>query len=102
MEFWTEYVVKNNVGREFVAGGFGGTAGIITSYPFDTLRVMQQQSGSPSAIGILKNLLAKEGPTALFRGMAVPLASVGFQVSFFTFISSLLPIINYQYCLKSI
>ncbi|MCI84098.1 carnitine/acylcarnitine carrier-like protein, partial [Trifolium medium] len=26
MEFWREYVVKNNVGREFVAGGFGGTA----------------------------------------------------------------------------
>ncbi|CAJ2661254.1 unnamed protein product [Trifolium pratense] len=79
MEFWREYVVKNNVGREFVAGGFGGTAGIITSYPFDTLRVMQQQSGNASAIGILKNLLAKDGPTALYRGMAVPLASVGFQ-----------------------
>ncbi|WJX74784.1 hypothetical protein P8452_58400 [Trifolium repens] len=79
MELWREYVMKNNVGREFVAGGFGGTAGIITSYPFDTLRVMQQQSGNASAINILRNLLSKEGPTALYRGMAVPLASVGFQ-----------------------
>ncbi|MCI81291.1 mitochondrial arginine transporter BAC2-like, partial [Trifolium medium] len=40
---------------------------------------MQQQSGNASAISILRNLLAKEGPTALYRGMAVPLASVGFQ-----------------------
>ncbi|GAU11006.1 hypothetical protein TSUD_112990 [Trifolium subterraneum] len=70
MEFWREYVMKNNVGREFVAGGFGGTAGIITSYPVDTLRVMQQQSGNASAISILRNLLSKEGPTALYRGMA--------------------------------
>ncbi|XP_058732646.1 mitochondrial arginine transporter BAC2-like [Vicia villosa] len=71
--------MKNNVGREFVAGGFGGTTGIIASYPLDTLRVMQQQSGKASAVGILRNLLAKEGPSALYRGMAVPLASVGFQ-----------------------
>jgi solute carrier family 25 carnitine/acylcarnitine transporter 20/29 len=90
MELWREYVKKNNVGREFVAGGFGGTAGIITSYPFDTLRVMQQQSGNASATNILRNLLSKEGPTALYRGMAVPLASVGFQVSFLFFL------INYQ------
>jgi len=83
MEFWTENFVKNNVGREFVACGFGGTAGIISSYPMDTIRVMQQQSGNASAISIFRNLLAKEGPTALYRGMAVPLASVGFQVSIF-------------------
>jgi solute carrier family 25 (mitochondrial carnitine/acylcarnitine transporter), member 20/29 len=82
MEFWTENVVMNSLGREFVAGGFGGTAGIISSYPFDTLRVMQQQSGNASASNIVRNLLAKEGPTALYRGMAVPLASVGFQVNF--------------------
>ena len=80
MEFWQENVVMNNLGREFVAGGFGGTAGIISSYPLDTVRVMQQQSGNASAINIVRNLLAKEGPTALYRGMAVPLASVGFQV----------------------
>ncbi|CAK8535785.1 unnamed protein product [Lathyrus sativus] len=79
MEFWTEYVMKNNVGREFVAGGIGGTAGILSSYPLDTLRIMQQQSGNASAVGIFRNLLAKEGAFALYRGMAVPLASVGFQ-----------------------
>jgi len=82
MEFWTENVVMNSLGREFVAGGFGGTAGIISSYPLDTLRVMQQQSGNASATSIFRNLLAKEGPTALYRGMAAPLASVGFQVNF--------------------
>jgi hypothetical protein len=63
---------------------------------------MQQQSGSPSAIGILKNLLAKEGPTALFRGMAVPLASDGFHVSFLLSSLHYYQLIKYQYCLKSI
>lgn len=82
MEFWGEFVTSG-VGREFVAGGFGGAAGIISSYPLDTLRVMQQQyssNASASAFNMLRSVLAREGPTALYRGMAVPLASVSFQV----------------------
>ncbi|KAL2332375.1 hypothetical protein Fmac_019956 [Flemingia macrophylla] len=79
MEFWPEFVASST-GKEFVAGGFGGTAGIISGYPLDTLRVMQQNSNNDaSAFTILRNLLAKQGPTALYRGMAAPLASVTFQ-----------------------
>jgi len=83
MEFWPEFLASST-GKEFVAGGFGGTAGIISGYPLDTLRVMQQNSfNTASAFTILRNVVANEGPTALYRGMAAPLASVTFQVSFF-------------------
>ncbi|XP_061338561.1 mitochondrial arginine transporter BAC2-like [Gastrolobium bilobum] len=65
--------------REFVAGGFGGTAGVISGYPLDTLRILQQSSNNGSALTIVRNVVAKEGPAALYRGMGAPLASVTFQ-----------------------
>lgn len=85
MDFWKEFV-KSSWGREFVAGGFGGMAGIISGYPLDTLRIRQQQSNARSAFSILRNVVGKEGPTALYRGMGAPLASVTFQVFFTLFI----------------
>lgn len=80
MDFWPEFLATS-WGREFVAGGFGGIAGIISGYPLDTLRIRQQQSSKAgSAISILRNVMVTEGPSALYRGMAAPLASVTFQV----------------------
>ncbi|CAN8233354.1 unnamed protein product [Cochlearia groenlandica] len=79
MDFWPEFMATS-WGREFVAGGFGGVAGIISGYPLDTLRIRQQHSSrSGSAFTILRRMLAVEGPTSLYRGMAAPLASVTFQ-----------------------
>ncbi|KAF8103355.1 hypothetical protein N665_0188s0293 [Sinapis alba] len=79
MDFWPEFMASS-WGREFVAGGFGGVAGIISGYPLDTLRIRQQQSSkSGSAFTILRRMLAVEGPSSLYRGMAAPLASVTFQ-----------------------
>ncbi|XP_061338588.1 mitochondrial arginine transporter BAC2-like [Gastrolobium bilobum] len=78
MDFWPEFLASSS-GREFVAGGFGGTAGIISGYPLDTLRILQQSSKTGSASTILRNVVAKEGPSALYRGMGAPLASVTFQ-----------------------
>lgn len=79
MDFWPEFLASS-WGREFVAGGFGGAAGIISGYPLDTLRIRQQQNArSGSAISILRNVVSAEGPSALYRGMAAPLASVTFQ-----------------------
>ncbi|RYQ98440.1 hypothetical protein Ahy_A07g037343 [Arachis hypogaea] len=72
--------LASSSGKEFVAGGIGGIAGIISGYPLDTLRILQQQnSRAGSAITILRNVVAKEGLTSLYRGMAAPLASVTFQ-----------------------
>ncbi|CAH2068021.1 unnamed protein product [Thlaspi arvense] len=85
MDFWPEFMASS-WGREFVAGGFGGVAGIISGYPLDTLRIRQQQSSkSGSAFTILRRMLAVEGPTSLYRGMAAPLASVTFQVNAMVF-----------------
>ena len=75
-----EDFVASSWGREFVAGGFGGIAGIISGHPLDTLRIMQQSSKTGSALSILHNVVATEGPTALYRGIAAPLASITFQV----------------------
>ncbi|KAG8379939.1 hypothetical protein BUALT_Bualt07G0141800 [Buddleja alternifolia] len=79
MEFWREFLASS-WGREFVAGGFGGMAGILTGYPLDTLRIRQQHSSNKgSASAILRRVVSTEGPFALYRGMAAPLASVTFQ-----------------------
>ncbi|XP_028756164.1 mitochondrial arginine transporter BAC2 [Neltuma alba] len=78
MDFWPEFLASS-WGREFVAGGFGGIAGIFSGYPLDTLRIRQQSSNKGSAFSILRHVVAKEGPFALYRGMAAPLASVTFQ-----------------------
>ncbi|RZR75769.1 hypothetical protein BHM03_00000255 [Ensete ventricosum] len=88
MEFWPEFLASS-WGKEFVAGGIGGMAGVISGYPLDTLRIRLQQPPAPStagprrppsALGLLRRILASEGPAALYRGMAAPLASVTFQV----------------------
>ncbi|XP_052180385.1 mitochondrial arginine transporter BAC2 [Diospyros lotus] len=79
MDFWPEFLASSS-GKEFVAGGFGGVAGIFTGYPLDTLRIRQQQrANTGSAFSILRNVVGNEGPLALYRGMAAPLASVTFQ-----------------------
>lgn len=79
MDFWPEFLASS-WGREFVAGGFGGIAGIFSGYPLDTIRILQQNSNSGSAFNILRRLVATGGPQALYRGMGAPLASVTFQV----------------------
>ncbi|OIT37909.1 PREDICTED: mitochondrial arginine transporter BAC2 [Nicotiana attenuata] len=79
MDFWPEFLASS-WGKEFVAGGFGGIAGIVSGYPLDTVRVRQQNSTQKgSAFTILRHVAATEGPLALYRGMAAPLASVTFQ-----------------------
>ncbi|KAG5026042.1 hypothetical protein AAZX31_08G203100 [Glycine max] len=78
MDFWPEYLASGS-GREFVAGGFGGIAGIISGYPLDTLRIRLQNSKNGSAFTILRQMVSREGPTSLYRGMGAPLASVTFQ-----------------------
>ncbi|KAK1303374.1 Mitochondrial arginine transporter BAC2 [Acorus calamus] len=80
MEFWPEFMASS-WGREFVAGGLGGMAGVVSGYPLDTLRILiQQPHHHPvSAFHLLRRIVASEGPFALYRGMGAPLASVTFQ-----------------------
>ncbi|CAN4098354.1 unnamed protein product [Withania somnifera] len=78
MDFWPEFLASS-WGKEFVAGGFGGIAGIVSGYPLDTIRVRQQSCTSASAFNIFRHVASTEGPFALYKGMAAPLASVTFQ-----------------------
>ncbi|KAK7381642.1 hypothetical protein VNO80_00188 [Phaseolus coccineus] len=78
MDFWPEFLASSS-GREFVAGGFGGIAGIISGYPLDTVRIRLQNTKNGSAFAIFRHMVFREGPTSLYRGMAAPLASVTFQ-----------------------
>lgn len=78
MDFWPEFLASS-WGKEFVGGGFGGIAGIVCGYPLDTIRVRQQSCTPGSAFNILRHVASTEGPFALYRGMAAPLASVTFQ-----------------------
>ena len=95
MEFWPEFLAST-WGREFVAGGVGGMAGVLAGHPLDTLRIRLQQpipdparainagtgqrGSATSAIGLLRGILRSEGPSALYRGMGAPLGSITFQV----------------------
>lgn len=79
MDFWPEFLA-NSWGREFVAGGMGGMAGVVSGYPLDTLRIrLQQPSNTRSASALLRNIVSSQGILALYRGMGAPLASVTFQ-----------------------
>uniref|UniRef100_A0ACD5VC52 Uncharacterized protein n=1 Tax=Avena sativa TaxID=4498 RepID=A0ACD5VC52_AVESA len=92
MEFWPEFLASSG-GHEFVAGGVGGMAGVLAGHPLDTLRIRLQQppppvspgitaarvGRPPSAVALLRGILRAEGPSALYRGMGAPLASVAFQ-----------------------
>lgn len=78
MDFWPEFLATS-WGREFVAGGFGGIAGVVAGFPLDTIRIRQQSSNSGSAFSIFRRIIATDGLSALFRGMGAPLASVTFQ-----------------------
>ncbi|CAL9010137.1 unnamed protein product [Prunus brigantina] len=86
---WQDFLASR-FGKEFVAGGCGGIAGVLSGYPLDTLRVRQQHSKSGSAFSILRNVISAEGPTALYRGIAAPLASVTFQNAMVFQINSIL------------
>ncbi|KAD4585275.1 hypothetical protein E3N88_22876 [Mikania micrantha] len=78
MDFWPEFLA-NSWGKEFVAGGVGGVAGVVAGHPLDTVRIIQQNGMNRSTFNILKKFASNEGLFALYRGMGAPLASVTFQ-----------------------
>ncbi|XP_054781409.1 mitochondrial arginine transporter BAC2-like [Prosopis cineraria] len=76
---WGEFV-GSSWSREFVAGGVGGMAGVISGYPLDTLRIHQQNSNMPTSVfSLIKDVVSNEGLASLYRGMAAPLAAITFQ-----------------------
>ncbi|XP_051148042.1 mitochondrial arginine transporter BAC2 [Andrographis paniculata] len=79
MSIWSEFL-ESSWGTEFVAGGIGGSVGVLVGQPLDTVRIRQQQAkNGSSAVAIFRQIVAREGPGSLFRGMLGPLVSISFQ-----------------------
>ncbi|CAM6101854.1 unnamed protein product [Calypogeia fissa] len=84
MEFWPEFLADTS-GREFIAGGVGGIAGVVAGHPLDTVRIRLQQprvvpSLAPTTcMGLLRHIAKTEGPLALYKGMTSPLSTIAFQ-----------------------
>ena len=54
----------------------------VPGHPLDTVRIRLQHGRTDSIQAIVRALLAKEGPRALFKGAAYPLLTVAIQVNF--------------------
>uniref|UniRef100_A0A914H0R9 Mitochondrial basic amino acids transporter n=1 Tax=Globodera rostochiensis TaxID=31243 RepID=A0A914H0R9_GLORO len=66
---------------DFFAGCLGGVAGVLAGHPLDTVKVRLQTQNSHSPIyrntfHCLTCIVRNEGPSALYRGMSSPLASL--------------------------
>uniref|UniRef100_A0A1B0DF90 Mitochondrial basic amino acids transporter n=1 Tax=Phlebotomus papatasi TaxID=29031 RepID=A0A1B0DF90_PHLPP len=68
---------------DFIAGCFGGCAGVIVGHPFDTIKVhlQTQDHRNPQYRGTfhcLKTIVARDSVRGLYRGMASPMSGVAF------------------------
>lgn len=100
MEFWPEFLA-GTWGKEFMAGAIGGMAGVIAGHPLDTVRVRLQQPRHPlaqpvSAVTEVRKIIRTEGPLALFKGMATPVASIAFQVLYAS-VREFLPLLDVKF-----
>ncbi|KAI8145117.1 mitochondrial carrier domain-containing protein [Fennellomyces sp. T-0311] len=68
--------------KDIIAGTVGGWAQVVVGHPFDTLKVRLQTQPSPpiyrNAMHCFQSLVTQEGPKGLYRGVASPLAGIGF------------------------
>ncbi|KAI5060378.1 hypothetical protein GOP47_0024798 [Adiantum capillus-veneris] len=79
MEFWPEFLASSG-GKEFVAGGLGGMAGVMAGHPLDTLRIHLQQPKTPGSVfSVVRQIYSRGGPLAFYKGMEAPLATVAIQ-----------------------
>ncbi|KAG2220950.1 hypothetical protein INT45_006483 [Circinella minor] len=60
---------------QFLAGAIAGISEILTMYPLDVVKTRAQLSttGNVGIISSLKEIIQKEGPATLYRGIAAPI-----------------------------
>jgi solute carrier family 25 carnitine/acylcarnitine transporter 20/29 len=66
--------------KSFIAGWIGGVGNLVVGHPFDTVKTMMQNApeGAYKSTGdCVKQIIAKEGPLALYKGVMAPMAGVG-------------------------
>ena len=70
--------------KSFAAGGFGGICAVLAGHPFDLVKVRLQTGLYNSSVQCVKQTIAKDGLTGLYRGVLPPLLGVTpmFAVSF--------------------
>jgi solute carrier family 25 carnitine/acylcarnitine transporter 20/29 len=64
-----------DVGSSFLAGCLSGTCTVLVGHPFDTIKVRMQMINT-SFRSCVKDVVSKEGVSALYKGIASPLLSV--------------------------
>lgn len=80
--------------KDFIAGGYGGMCLVFAGHPFDTVKVRLQtmprpEPGQPPRYtgtwNCFSQIVKKEGPLGLYKGMGAPLTGVApmFAVCFF-------------------
>lgn len=83
-----------DVAKDLASGTVGGTAQLLVGHPFDTIKVKLQSqpvplAGQPpkyaGAMDAVRQTIAAEGSTGLYKGMGAPLATVAaFNAVLFT------------------
>ncbi|KIM85131.1 hypothetical protein PILCRDRAFT_817112 [Piloderma croceum F 1598] len=79
--------------KAFIAGGFGGASAVLVGHPFDLTKT-RLQTAAPGvykgALDVVRQTLARDGVTGLYRGMVPPLLGVTpiFAVSFWAYDAS--------------
>lgn len=73
--------------KDTFAGFVGGAVQVLVGQPFDLVKVRMQTGQYKSIMETVTQTLAKEGPTAFYKGTTAPLLGVGACVSiqFYTF-----------------
>jgi solute carrier family 25 carnitine/acylcarnitine transporter 20/29 len=76
--------------KSFLAGWAGGAGILAVGHPFDTIKTMMQNSKPgqyKGSLDCLTQLVRKEGPTAVYKGVTAPLAGTGvvFAIYFVTY-----------------
>jgi len=79
--------------KSFVAGGVGGVCAVLVGHPFDLTKTRLQTAAPKTytgALDVVKKILARDGPTGLYRGVVPPLLGVTpiFALSFWAYDAS--------------
>jgi len=65
--------------KGFISGGVGGACVVLVGHPFDTIKVRIQTAEKGQYKGMMdcgRQIIARDGPFGLYRGMLAPLLSV--------------------------
>jgi solute carrier family 25 carnitine/acylcarnitine transporter 20/29 len=62
--------------QDFIAGTSAGIALTLVGHPFDTIKVRMQTGGFTNPIIAIRQTISKEGPFAVYKGMAGPMLTI--------------------------